>query len=252
MPLSGGGHVKDAFDVIASRRAPTFREAAYASVKQAILSGQVEAGEPLVEGRIADTLGISRTPVREALALLEHDGLIAPRPGKGLLVRELTREEFIDMFVANELVEPLLARRAALHATSEHLQHLAAAIDLGERSAVAIDIHGSLQSGREFHRWLGLAANNPPLARFVLRNEEQTDLYLLSLGNRNLLTPEEMAISNREHQDILDAVRRRDPDAASRLVIYHAQSLRTRHAHIFRSATAPAPAVFPGEPATGR
>jgi len=61
-----------------------------------------------------------------------------------------------------------------------------------------------------------------------------------------------MAISNREHQDILDAVGRRDPDAASRLVIYHAQSLRTRHEHIFRSVTATVPAAVPGEPAAGR
>ena len=221
---------------MSGKRSPRFREAAYAAIKHAILAGQIEAGAPLVEGRIAETLGISRTPVREALALLEHDGLIVQRPAKGLVVRELTREEFIDMFVANELVEPILARRAAIHATGEHLAEIANAIELGERAAVDADIYGSLRSGREFHRWLGIAANNPPLARFVLGNEEQTDLYLLSLGNRNLLSPEEMAISNREHRDILDALARRDPDAASRLVIYHAQSLRTRHAHIFRSA----------------
>jgi DNA-binding GntR family transcriptional regulator len=62
---------------------------------------------------------------------------------------------------------------------------------VGEQAAHDTAIYASLRSGREFHRWLGTAANNPPLARFVLGNEEKTDLYLLSLDNQNLFTPDE-------------------------------------------------------------
>lgn len=218
-------------------RSPRYREAAFAQIKEAILDGKIAAGEPLVEVKIAAALGMSRTPVREALALLEHEGLIAHQPGVGLVIRELTREEFIEMFVANEMVEPHLARRAAAYATGQQLNEIQRAIDIGQEAARNADVRASLRSGREFHKWVGTAADNEPLMRFVLRNEEQTDLFLLSLGNATLLTPEEIEISNREHQDILDAIRRRDAEDASRLVIYHAQSLRRRHAHLFRSTT---------------
>ncbi len=238
-------NVNDIFNTVSAQRGPRFREAAFAAIKDAILGGDIAAGEPLVEVKIAAALGMSRTPVREALALLEHEGLIAHQPGTGLVIRELSREEFVDMFVANELVEPQLARRAAVYATNDHLSEIQAAIDVGKQAALDVDIQASLRSGREFHRWVGVAAGNPPLARFVLRNEEQTDLFLLSLGNRNILSPDEMAISNREHQDILDAIGRRDPEDVSRLVIYHAQSLRSRHAHLFRSTRQPLSADVP-------
>ncbi len=241
--------VNEIFNTISAQRGPRFREAAFAAIKDAILGGSIAAGEPLVEVKIAAALGMSRTPVREALALLEHEGLIAHQPGTGLVIRELSREEFIEMFVANELVEPQLARRAAVYATPDHLVDIQRAIDLGTRAVRDVDIQASLRSGREFHRWMGVAAGNLPLAQFVLRNEEQTDLFLLSLGDRNLLTADEMSISNREHQDILDAVKRRDPEEVSRLVIYHAQSLRSRHAHLFRSTRQREPVIprTPGE-----
>lgn len=227
------------FEPVKPRTSPRFRELAFDAIKEAILEGRLEAGEALVEVKIASALGMSRTPVREALALLVHEGLIAYQPGTGLVIRELSREEFIDMFVANELVEPQLVRRAAVHATEHHLVRLQEAVDLGHRAAEDSDVGASLRSGREFHRWVGIAADNPPLAQFVLRNEEQTDIYLLSQSNKPHLSGEELAISTQEHQDILDALHRRDPEDASRLVIYHAQSLRRRHKHLFRSTKTP-------------
>ncbi len=215
---------------LAHRRIPRYREAAYSAIKEAILSGQIEAGEPLIEERLATALGISRTPVREALAILEHEGLLAPRGGRGLFIRSLSRDEFLELFTANEAVEPQLARRAARLATKADVDAIQRAIDDGRDAAERQDLHASLRSGRDFHRALGRAAGNASLAQFVTRNEEQADLFLLSLGNPRIFSREHMEASNREHQAILDAVRAGDPEAASRLVIYHGQSLRTRDA----------------------
>lgn len=231
--------MKDVFSTVSIQRSPRYRQAAFTAIKEAILEGRISAGEPLVETKIAAALGMSRTPVREALALLEYEGLLCQHSGPGLIIQELSREEFIDMFVANELVEPQLVRRAAVYATSTHIAEIQNAIDLGRRAVDDLDIRASLRSGREVHRWIGIAANNPPLAQFVLQNEEKTDLYLLSLNTSTLLTKDEMAISNQEHQDILDAIERRDPEDASRLVIYHAQSLRRRHQRFFSSSSDP-------------
>jgi DNA-binding GntR family transcriptional regulator len=212
-------------------KAPRYREAAYAAIKEAILSGQLAPDQPLVEEQLAASLQISRTPVREALAILEHEELIGPRAGRGLYVTGLTREEFVAMFVANEAVEPALVRRAALLATPEQIAALRETIERGHTAAEARSTADFLRAARDFHRLVGEAAGNEPLARFVLRNEERTDMYLLGVGKA--VEPATMEASTREHAAILGALAERDPEGAARLTIYHAQSLRVRFADLF-------------------
>jgi DNA-binding GntR family transcriptional regulator len=214
-------------------RSPRYREAAYTAIKEAILDGKIEPGHSLIEEQIAAELQISRTPVREALAILQHEQLIAPRGGRGLYVRELTREEFVAMFVANETVEPYLVRRAARLATPEQLAVIGAAIVRGKQAAAVYDIGGALRSGRDFHRMVGVAAANAPLTRFVSSNEERADLFLLSYAK--VIDVQSLNASNREHEAIFEAISIGDPEAAVRLVIYHSQSLRERLSALFAS-----------------
>jgi DNA-binding GntR family transcriptional regulator len=212
-------------------KAPRYREIAYAAIKEAILAGQIGPNQPLVEEQVAASLTISRTPVREALAILEHEGLIAPRNGRGLYVCSMTRAEFVAIFVANETVEPHLVRRAALQATPAQLDGLAGTIARARQSAVDHDGAGFLRASRDFHRLVGESSGNIPLTEFVLRNEERTDMFLISSGT--VIGVANMEASNREHAAILGALAERDPEAAARLVIYHAQSLRERFAEHF-------------------
>ncbi|GIW03350.1 MAG: GntR family transcriptional regulator [Roseiflexus sp.] len=209
-------------------KAMTYREAAYQAIKQAILDGSLEPGQPLVEERLAEMLQISRTPVREALAILEHEGLIAPVYRRGLFVCKLTRDQVVELFTANEAVEPFLARRAAHYADPEQIAALDALIREGEACAERHDIAGFLRAGRLFHAGVGRAAGNLILAQFVERNEERVDLFLM--GYRKAVDVEMMRTSNREHRAIYRAIVARDPDAAARLAIYHLQSVRERFA----------------------
>lgn len=218
-------------------KAPRYREAAYAAIKQAILDGRFEPGQPLVEEQIAAELKISRTPVREALAILQHEQLLAPRSGRGLYVREITREEFVAMFVANEAVEPYLVRSAARLARAEQIVEMEAAIGRGKQAAAAKDVAGALRSGRDFHRLVGIAAGNMPLTLFVSSNEERTDLYLLSY--EKAIDAEKMEASNREHEAIVDAIAARDPEAAVRLVTFHSHMVRERLGELFASEAEP-------------
>lgn len=219
-------------DGIPSRsKAPRYRETIYHAVKEAILSGQLIPNQPLVEEQLAATLNVSRTPVREALALLEHEGFIGAHNGRGLYVRAVTHREFVEMFIANEAVEPYLARRAALMATPEQLAAIESAIDLAGACARQMDTAGFLRASREFHRLMGQAADNRPLTEFVVENEERTDMYLINAGK--VVKQERMASSINEHRAILKALQDRDPEAAERLVIYHAQSLRERFTELF-------------------
>ncbi|HEU5101430.1 MAG TPA: GntR family transcriptional regulator [Roseiflexaceae bacterium] len=222
-------------------KAPRYREIAYTSIKEAILAGQLGPNQPLVEEQIAASLTISRTPVREALAILEHEGLIEPRNGRGLYVCAMTRAEFVAIFVANETVEPHLVRRAALLATPAQLEELSGTIERARQSEADHDSTGFLRASRDFHRLVGEASGNLPLTEFVLRNEERTDMYLISAGK--LIDSVNMNASNREHAAILGALGERDPEAAARLVVYHAQSLRERLAEHFSGTSAPTQAV---------
>lgn len=212
---------------------PRFREAAYQSIKEAILSGAIGPHHPLVEEQLAALLQISRTPVREALAILEHEKLIAPRGGRGLYVAPVSREQFIEMFVANEAVEPFLVRRAALRATAIQLMQLQDVISQARSAYSVRDTAVFLRAARDFHRLVGEAAGNEPLTQLVVRNEERTDMYLLSVGAN--VNPRNMETSTDEHAAILGELVRRDPEAAARLAIYHAQSLRQRLADLFGS-----------------
>jgi DNA-binding GntR family transcriptional regulator len=212
-------------------RSPTYREVAYTMIKDAILSGQLEPGQPLIEERLAGLLNISRTPVREALAILEHEGLLTSFYRRGLYVHTVTRAEFTALLAANEAVEPAMARRAAIGAAEQQLADMRAAIDAGVRCAEAGDSAGFLRSGRTFHGLVGVGSGNPPLARFVERNEERVDLYLMNYGK--VLGVAEMQAANREHAAIFEAIVRRDPDGAARLTVYHAQSTRDRWAELF-------------------
>jgi len=215
-------------------KSPRFREAVYAAIKEAIFDRRFEPGQPLVEEKIAAALEVSRTPVREALAILEHEELIAPRNGRGLYVREISRGEFLELFSANEAVEPFLARSAARLATTQQLNQIAAAIERGKVAAARADVAGSLRSGRDFHRLVGVAAGNAPLTQLVVRGEERVDLYLMSYAKAIDVTY--MQASNREHEAILTAIAAGDPEGAARLVIYHAQSIRERLAALFSPA----------------
>lgn len=213
------------------RQVPRFREAAYREIKEAILDGRFVPSQPILEEDLADALQVSRTPVREALAILQHEGLLAPRNGRGLYVRPLTRAEFVEMFAANEVVEPYLVRRAALFATEEMISEMRDVLDREEECAGSDDTAAFLRIGRDFHRLVGQACGNAPLTRFVMQNEERTDLYLLSTGK--IIGPQRMRASNEEHREILDAIARRDPDEAARLAIVHSQLIRRRLSDLF-------------------
>jgi DNA-binding GntR family transcriptional regulator len=216
---------------VALGRAPRYREAAYLAIKEAILDGRFGPDRPLIEEQIAAMLTISRTPVREALAILEHEGLIGVRNGRGLYVSAMTRDDFVATFVANETVEPYLARRAALLVTPEQLAAARLTLAEAEDAGATANTIIFLRASRDFHRLVGEASGNAPLTEFVVRNEERTDMHLVSSGAS--LDTAQMHASTREHRRILDAIAARDPEAAARLVIYHAQSLRERFASLF-------------------
>jgi len=207
------------------------RDAAYLAVKRAILSGQFPAGASLGEESLAQALKISRTPIRESLAILEHEGFIAPAPGRGLCVRKMSRKEFLSICEAGEMIDPYLAGRAAELITPARAMAIECVLDAGDQAIAAQELHEALSALREFHRLVGLASSNAPLAEFILKNEERADFYLVSKSAP--VKSENLAISSQEHREVYEAILHRKPPMAARAMTKHARSLRLRFAELF-------------------
>jgi DNA-binding GntR family transcriptional regulator len=201
------------------------REIAYEAVKDAILHGILEPRERLIEERLGEALGLSRTPVREALAILEHEGLIESIPYKGLMVKRVTVDEFLSMYEALGVIEPVLVQAAAHHVTPADLLALEACLDQAEQG-IPDDVPGHLAACRAFLQRLGMCAHNPFLTKIMVSIEERSDIYLIHTQHR--LPPERMLAAVQDRRAILAAVRSGDPEQAAGAAQKHAEAISVR------------------------
>ncbi len=206
------------------------REVAYESIKHAILSGILVPWERLVEERLGEALQLSRTPVREALSILEHEGLIESVPYKGLMVKPITVDEFLSMYEALGVIEPAIARSAAVNASPADIRRMEQSLDEAA-AAMPNDIPGHLAACREFQARMGSCAHSPFLTRMLISIEERSDMYLIH--SRQALPPDKMQASIDDRRAILDAIRKTDPSAAATAAETHAESIRLRWRELY-------------------
>ncbi len=225
----------ETYAAIESRRSPhlsrkSSRDVAYDAIKQSILSGEIPPHERLVEERIAAALNISRTPVREALAILEHEGLLESEPYKGLAVRPVTMDEFLNMYEALGVIEAVLARSAAANATAADIRRMHDALQQAEL-AIPDRIPEHLAACRAFQELLGATAESEFLTRMLLSIEERSDMYLVHTGLP--LSPENMRAAVADRRHILDGIREGNPERAAEAAIAHASRIRTRWRELY-------------------
>lgn len=143
-----------------------------AHVRELIMSGQVRHGEFLRLERIADDLGVSVTPVREALLSLRGEGFVTLEPRRGFMPAPLTRQDVRDLFEAQAYFAGELAARAAEKITEEELASLARTQEVLERASEAGDAEAIENANHRFHRTINLCADSPKTAwllRLVVR-----------------------------------------------------------------------------------
>jgi DNA-binding GntR family transcriptional regulator len=201
------------------------REVAYLSIKEAILQGAFEPHDRLIEEHLGAALELSRTPIREALAILEHEGLIESIPYKGLRVKPVTVQEFLSMYEALGAIEAAVARAAIPYLTSHDEGALLAVLDEAE-ARIPDDVVGHLAACREFQRHLGECSRNTLLTRMLVSIEERSDMHLIH--SNQTLSRENMQAAVDDRRRLLDAVRSGNPDAASAAAEAHAHSIRDR------------------------
>jgi DNA-binding GntR family transcriptional regulator len=179
-------------------------------ILQRIVSGEYPPGSRLVETRIAQELGVSQAPVREALRDLEQLGCIVHEPFRGCSVRAFSADELLEAFPVRAALEALAARLAAERISEQELLRLAELLETMREAARRGDAHGQSQANASFHATIVRAARNVTLER---------QWALLEPFSRTFLTVSQpgldlLALSER-HIPILDALRARDPDAAA-------------------------------------
>lgn len=202
------------------QRPHSVREAAYAHLRGAILMGTLLPGARISEPGLAQELGISRTPVREALQRLAQEGLVELLPGRGARVRVLSAEEVREVYDVRALLEGEAAALAAENATEaelNRLERLLQALDALPKEAYA----QQMQVDFDFHTTLVEAAHNKTLARIYA--DLRSSLTLIRSFQQTL---SQHPKTRQQHQAILLALKSHNPTEAAEAARAHVQYFR--------------------------
>lgn len=187
----------------------------YQRLKEAIRAGDLIPGQQLVESVLAEWCEVSRTPIREALSKLQHDGLVE-RNDRGLVVRERSPEEVLDIYETRIALEGTAARMAAERRNSHDLILLRRAMARLD-GLTTEDVDAMVRANRQFHTAVWRASHNTSLIDLL----ERLDLHLVRYPAATLESPGRWERSNDQHRAILDALEARDGDRAEKCAIAH-------------------------------
>ena len=187
----------------------------YQRLKEAIRAGDLVPGQQLVESVLAEWCEVSRTPIREALSKLQHDGLVE-RNDRGLVVRERSPEEVLDIYETRIALEGTAARMAAERRNSHDLILLRRAVARLD-GVTTEDVDGMVRANRAFHTAVWRASHNSSLIDLL----ERLDLHLVRYPAGTLESPGRWERSGAQHRSIVDAIEARDSDGAEKSAITH-------------------------------
>ena len=163
-------------------KASALREQVYERLRESIRSGRIRAGERLQEIALAEALGVSRTPVREALALVARDGLAEPQ-GRGFVVTGLSPGDIDDISALRRLLEPAAVREAASAAADAGIAALRRAVDRSRTAHDAGDVGAFMAANAEFRgAWLAMVPNQRLVRAVRLYDDHVESLRVLTLS----------------------------------------------------------------------
>ena len=188
-----------------------------------ILEGEYEPDERLVEEQLAERLGVSRTPIRQALTMLEAEGLVEIAPNRGATVCSFSAEEVWDIYDLRAVLEGHAARRAAGRITGQELEELgelAAAME--QMSSQKFPDHEEeirqlVARNQKFHGTIVAACRNQRLGRLIHRTVEIPLMFKAFFW----YTPHERTVSNHYHRQILHALKQSDAERAEIIMREH-------------------------------
>ena len=198
------------------------RDVVFETLRQAILSGRLLPGERLMEIHLANQLGVSRTPVREAIHKLEQEGLVITIPRRGAVVGEITRTDLEDVLEVRMALEELAVRKACRTMTGEQLDELKKAAAHFADCVNGNDLTASARADVDFHEIISNATGNRRLIQLLHNLREQ--IYRYRLENLKDRTTYPALI--RQHAMLVEALEERSEEKASQVIREHIDSQR--------------------------
>jgi DNA-binding GntR family transcriptional regulator len=198
------------------------RDLAYKRLYDALRNVELDPGEPLPEIQLSKILGISRTPVREALQQLAMDGLIQMIQGRAVTISMRSAQEVFDALHVRELLEPQALKLCALAMPPDMIQKLLHITDQMERAARACDRVGWFRADREWHELLSDACPNKLLGQMVMQVRNR----MYHRGASEHVSDQYLIEGTHEHRQIVEAIAAHDGDLAEQLTLSHLRELR--------------------------
>ncbi|MDD4297579.1 MAG: GntR family transcriptional regulator [Ruminiclostridium sp.] len=193
------------------------RDVIFNTLRDAIVAGDLKPGERLMEVELAETMGVSRTPVREAIRKLETEGLVTMTPRKGTHVAELTVKDIVDVLEVRAALDGLATELAAQHIQQEHLRQLE---NIHRQYVAALqkeNLAAAIKKDVEFHEVIYNASENVKLMSVAGNLREQIYrfrvLYMKDFSNASDVLE--------EHRNILKALEEQDQEKAGLLAKEH-------------------------------
>lgn len=199
----------------------TSADYAYQEIRHKIINKELKPGQRLPEVNIAVQMGVSRTPVREALRRLASEGLVVIIPNSGARLAAPTAHEIEDTFMVRDQLEVLAARLAASRITERHLRRLEEALIQEIKASESKDLESYLEANEIFHKTVADASGNRILADYVDNILTRTNAYLVFYNPFYELSSH---ASTDQHRALLNALRHHDVEKSVELVRDHLKS----------------------------
>lgn len=198
----------------------SLRAKVFSRIQNDILNGVYQPGDSLTEKKLCEELGVSRTPVREAIRQLELEELVQSTPNKGVIVTGVTPKDIEEIYIIRMMIEGLAARWATEHITPEEVQELKDALDLEEFYTMKKDAEHILKVDSKFHDIIFRASKSKPLMH-MLRTFHH---YVQRARNASFESPDRAKKVLEEHKAIFDAIVEGDADKAERVTKEHVKN----------------------------
>ncbi|MCI5614373.1 MAG: GntR family transcriptional regulator [Agathobacter sp.] len=207
------------------------RDVVYNTLREAILKGELKPGERLMELQLASKLGVSRTPIREAIRMLELEGLAVTIPRKGAEVAKMTVKDMEDVLEVREALDELAAKIACNKITEEQLQTLSKVKDAFEESTKTTDIKQIAMYDEKFHDVIYESTGNVRLVNLLNNLREQIYRYRVEYLKNVEVYPRLIE----EHETILKALQDRNQELVVEAMRDHVENQATAVTQIIRT-----------------
>jgi len=196
------------------------REIVFETIRNAILSGNLKPGERLMEVQMAESLGVSRTPVREAIRKLELEGLVIMLPRKGAFIADLSVKDLTEVMEIRASLEGLAAGLAAVRIDQEELEDLEVKALKFHKAIESDDVDSLIHTDLEFHEAIFKASRNERLIQLNNNLREQVERFREIYHKKTNKSKE----TSKEHYEMVEAISNRDIDKAEKLARRHIEN----------------------------